>query len=154
LPAIMEFSWNECHDLSAPASDHHRVELQFRTDGVILVRFDGVLFSHPCYAYGAGRRLASSLLGEIEGDPTRNLFSDDAELRNAEEWLLRLDCSASKPSKVQQQQAKRREQVKELLVAILPEVDDIRFTVPTSVDQSPGIEFRTPYGWIPLRRLG
>src|SRR5207248_458945 len=60
----------------------------------------------------AGRRLGSSSLTQDDtDDATASLFSDKAELRNAEEWLLRLDYSASKPSPIQQQQSQRLSQV-------------------------------------------
>jgi AAA domain, putative AbiEii toxin, Type IV TA system/AAA domain len=108
-----------------------------------------------CYAYGAGRRLRSSSLNEPEpDDATRSLFHDDAELRNAEEWLLRIDYSASKPSEIQERQRERLDHVKALLIGILPEVDDTRFTAPTDAHPNPEVEFRTPYGWVPLRQLG
>jgi predicted ATP-binding protein involved in virulence len=107
-----------------------------------------------CYAYGAGRRLSSSSLSRpAEDDAARSLFHDDAELRNAEEWLLQLDYSASKESEIQQQQKKRIAQVKGLLKEILPEVEDIRFTEPTKERRSPIVEFQTPYGWVSLRQL-
>src|SRR5262249_21761848 len=67
-------------------------------------------------------------------------------------WLLLLDYSTSKSSDRQQQQ--RLQQVKQLLVAILPEVEDIRFNPSGGVLPRPSVEFRTPYGWVPLRSLG
>jgi predicted ATP-binding protein involved in virulence len=44
--------------------------------------------------------------------------------------------------------------VKELLIDILPEVEDIRFTAPTAARPTPAVEFHTPYGWVGLRQLG
>jgi predicted ATP-binding protein involved in virulence len=108
-----------------------------------------------CYGYGASRRLSSTTLGVPEdADATANLFSDDAPLRNAEEWLLRLDYSALKQSSIQEQQSRRLALVKEVLIDILPEVEDIRFTAPTAARPTPTIEFHTPYGWVGLRQLG
>jgi predicted ATP-binding protein involved in virulence len=86
-------------------------------------------------------------------DATASLLRDDAELVNAEEWLLRLDYSASKKSKVQESQRARREQVEQLLIKILPDVEKTRFAVPTKDRPNPAVEFRTPYGWVPLRQL-
>jgi predicted ATP-binding protein involved in virulence len=107
------------------------------------------------FGYGAARRLSSSALSEPESsDSTASLFSDKAELRNAEEWLLRLDYSASKASEHQQQQRQRLKQVKQLLLAILPEVEDVRFNPSGGVLPKPCVEFHTPYGWVPLRSLG
>ena len=62
--------------------------------------------------------------------------------------------AASKRSDFQQQQRERLAQVKRLLIAILPEVDDIRFSTPTKAQPTPRVEFQTPYGWVPLRQLG
>src|SRR5262249_37444056 len=56
-----------------------------------------LLFIAPlwCCAYGAGRRVGAASLSESgTADPTASLFSDKAELRNPEEWLLRLDYAA------------------------------------------------------------
>jgi len=111
-------------------------------------------YSPMCYGYGALRRLGSTSLRSTEaGDATSSLFRDDVDLVDAEEWLLRLDYSASKSSEIQEQQQKRREQVKDLLLNILPEVEDIRFAVPTKARPDPTVEFQTPYGWVPLRQL-
>ena len=108
-----------------------------------------------CFAYGAGRRLGrSSLIGSETDDPAMSLFLEDFELLNAEEWLLRLDYSASKPSDIQKRQQNRLEQVKELLVNILPDVTDIRLVSPTKRRPDPAVEFKTPYGWVKLGHLG
>lgn len=110
-----------------------------------------------CYGYGASRRLGrdASIHGPSgAANGTAGLFSDDSELLDAEEWLLRIDYSASKPSPIQQRQVERRAQVIELLKRILPEVDEIRFTQPVEERPTPTVEFLTPYGWVPLRGLG
>ena len=118
-------------------------------------------FSYPndcpvCYGYGTSRRLGKGALGESESDnSTASLFSYYTDLRNAEEWLLRLDYS-SKASDRRSEQRARLEQVKQLLLAILPEgeVKDVRFAVGTGVNPVSRVEFSTPYGWVPLRQLG
>jgi hypothetical protein len=75
-------------------------------------------------------------------------------LRNAEEWLLRLDYSASKPSSIQERQKHRLDQVKGLLLQVLPEVEAIRVSEPSEPEPDPQVEFQTPYGWVHLRQLG
>jgi hypothetical protein len=108
-----------------------------------------------CYAYGAGRRLGVTSLRWPElDDATVSLFSDDVPLRNAEEWLLRLDYSASKASAIRKRQHERLQQVKCFLRKILPEVEGIRLTTPTESHPAPRVEFQTPYGWVPMRQLG
>ncbi|MBN1974057.1 MAG: AAA family ATPase [Sedimentisphaerales bacterium] len=110
-----------------------------------------------CYGYGASRIMGKSTLSEKElSDPTSSLFRDDVELINAEEWLLQADYSAkasSKSSKVGQTVRKKRDQIKEILINLLPEVDDIRVTEPTQKNLKPRVEFKTPYGWIGLNGL-
>jgi hypothetical protein len=96
----------------------------------------------------------TSLRDERSDDPTSPLYDDLADLRNAEEWLLQLDYSASKSSPIQREQAATRESVRKLLIDILPDVEDIRFTAPTEESPRPGVEFNTPDGWLPLRYIG
>src|SRR5205823_4410166 len=101
-----------------------------------------------------GRRMGNTSLSKSgHDDPTASLFSDQANLRNPEEWLLRLDYAAEKPSEIQAQQKQRRSQVKELLLGIMPEgeVEDIRFTTQGGPNPVSRAEFKTPYGWVPLR---
>ena len=76
---------------------------------------------------------------------------------NAEEWLLRLDYSASKSEgspEIARLQKKRLDLVIKILTRVFPDVDDIRFILPTWEEPDPGVEFKTPYGWVPLRQLG
>jgi hypothetical protein len=94
------------------------------------------------------------LAGKLIDHPSLTLFSETAELRNPEEWLLQLDYSASKKSPAQQKQRDRLKQVKQVLRAILHEVEEIRCVSSSGVFPRPWVEFKTPYGWIPLRQLG
>jgi predicted ATP-binding protein involved in virulence len=134
------------------------VNCYFKIDNFLakVVPSPGSVIEGPwCCAYGAGRRVGTASFSKSKSnDPTASLFSDRAELRNPEEWLLRLDYAAAKPSDIQKQQKRRLEQVKELLLSILPEVDDIRLTNPGGTNPTPRAEFKTPYGWVPLRQLG
>jgi predicted ATP-binding protein involved in virulence len=108
-----------------------------------------------CYGYGAARRMAARSLPEGEPDAgTETLFSYHADLRNAEDWLLRADYAASKDSPQRKRQQERLEQVKQLLLAILPEIDGIQFLTGSGVYPIPRVELHTPYGWVPLRHLG
>jgi predicted ATP-binding protein involved in virulence len=121
------------------------------------------LYSQPkfgglrCYAYGASRIMGESLLSDRKPiDPTASLFKDDVELINAEEWLLQADYSAKASkikSRIGQAARKRRDQIKEILISLLPEVQDIRVTMPTEKIRKPQVEFATPYGWVKLSGL-
>lgn len=109
------------------------------------------------YGYGASRIMGESSLSEKElGDPTASLFKDDVELINAEEWLLQADYSAKASksrSRIGQTARKRRDQIREVLIDLLPEVYDIRVTKPTEKNLKPKVEFKTPYGWVSLNGL-
>jgi predicted ATP-binding protein involved in virulence len=108
-----------------------------------------------CYGYGSARRTGGSYRDGDEGDdPTRTLFHDDVSLGDAEKWLLQFDYSASKPSKIRARLEQRLETFKQVLIDVLPDVSDIRFSVPTEERPTPAVEFKTPYGWVPLRQLG
>ncbi len=108
-----------------------------------------------CCGYGANRRLGSSGLSEpADDDPTLTLFSDRETLRNAEEWLLRLDYAASRPSPFHDRWHSHLARIRVLLLAILEEIDDLRFVMKEGVNPVSHVEFHTPYGWVPLRALG
>lgn len=107
-----------------------------------------------CVAYGAGRVVGSASLTDGEAnDPTATLFSDRAELRNPEEWLLQLDYASAKAPK-DKDAHHRLAQAKELLLNILPDIEDIRFATNSGPQPRPRAEFKTPDGWVPLRQLG
>ena len=95
----------------------------------------------------------SSLSEQRTDDTTASLFSDDVDLINAEEWLLQADYAASKAPKSNKRAAQRRDQVKEILIALLPDVDDVRFSASEEEIGPPIVEFHTPYGWVRLKDL-
>jgi energy-coupling factor transporter ATP-binding protein EcfA2 len=133
----------------------HSVTTLFQKHGVIPVDFPGNEGPPVCFAYGAGRRIGDLVLDRSSTrDATESLFLDDAKLINGEEWLLHLDYSASKPSSVQGMQKQRLEMVKDVLIKVLPDVSQIRFDASSGVRPTPAVEFKTPYGWVPLRQLG
>ena len=107
------------------------------------------------YSYGAARRMGTtSLANGSADDATASLIDDSAELRNAEEWLLKLDYSASKRSEIRRSQRERFELVRNLLIDILPDVSDIRISDPTKQRPQPTAEFKTLDGWMPLEWIG
>jgi hypothetical protein len=114
-------------------------------------QYEGV----TCFAYGAARRMGGASLSETAGDPTGNLFTEDVSLINAEEWLLQADYAASKASPIQGQAKRRRDQIKEVLIKLLPDVEDIRFAQlkKRKPQMKLGIEMKTPYGWVAARDL-
>jgi predicted ATP-binding protein involved in virulence len=84
---------------------------------------------------------------------TASLFSDAAELINAEEWLLQSDYAALTESPVQERARKRRDDVVEVLIHLLPDVLDIRFVAPTVEIAKPKVEVKTHYGWVSIADL-
>lgn len=109
-----------------------------------------------CYGYGATRRLGSSSLSESYGSQNSStLFSEDASLINAEEWLLQTDYAARSASgKTRDRLQKQLAQIIEILKRILPEVEDIRIAPADEENPRPRAEFLTPYGWVHLSSLG
>ncbi len=110
-----------------------------------------------CYGFGASRIMGEGSLSEKEiDDPSASLFKDNVELINAEEWLLQADYSAKASkasSRIGQNARKRRDQVRDVLINLLPEVNDIRVSEPSQKSPKPKVEFETPYGWITLDGL-
>ena len=107
-----------------------------------------------CYGYGASRRMGKTSLTERrDQDTSASLFSDNVELLNAEEWLLQADYAASKRSRGQRRAQARRDQIKQILIDLLPDVEDIRFAVSHNNEMEPIVEIKTPYGWVPLQGL-
>src|SRR2546421_4045788 len=109
-----------------------------------------------CFGYGASRRMGETSLSEKAGDePFSSLFSDDVALLNAEEWLLQADYTAhaAKSEAVRKRAENRRDEIKEVLINLLPDVEDIRFAQLTEKQQRPGVEVKTPYGWVSIKDL-
>jgi predicted ATP-binding protein involved in virulence len=79
--------------------------------------------------------------------------SDNDELINAEEWLRETDYIASKESEIQDSYKKRFEVIKDVLINLLPDVEDIRISVPSESSPLPQVEFKTLDGWLMLFQL-
>lgn len=107
-----------------------------------------------CYGYGASRRMGKASLSEQRtDDTTASLFSDDVDLINAEEWLLQADYAASKAPRSNTRAQERRDQIKDILIELLPDVQEIRFISPENEIGPSSVEFRTHYGWVGLKDL-
>lgn len=106
-----------------------------------------------CFGYGANRKMGIGSLNKILSDNSETLYDDAARLVNAEEWLLQLDYAASKDSTVKEFAANRRNQVKQVLIDLLPDISDIRFSIPTKEELQLAVEFETPFGWVTIHKL-
>jgi len=109
-----------------------------------------------CYGYGATRRMEHTSLNEsFSNNNSESLFSDNATLINAEEWLLQTDYAVKSALGATRDRLERQlNQIKEILKRILPEIDDIRITPVDEERDRPTVEFSTPYGWVGLFSLG
>jgi len=102
------------------------------------------------YGYGATRRIGSVALSESrDNDPRSTLFDENSPLLNAEEWLLQADYAAVKNG--DSKAAARRDRIKEILIRLLPEVDDLK--IQTNGSQSAFVVVHTPFGWVTMRGL-
>jgi energy-coupling factor transporter ATP-binding protein EcfA2 len=107
-----------------------------------------------CYGYGASRRMGKASLSEQRTeDTTASLFSDDVDLINAEEWMLQADYAATKAPRGNTQAGERRDQIIEVLKALLPDVTEVRFSASEKEIGPASVEFQTPYGWVGLKDL-
>lgn len=108
-------------------------------------------------SYGASRRMSKSQnFTSVQEDKLKftSLFDDSIELINAEEWLLQKELLAEKAEdsvriKFQNQLAS----VKDLLIDILPDVEEIRVKPINEANSKLLVEVKTPYGWVNLRDL-
>ncbi|GAB4463848.1 MAG: hypothetical protein OHK0029_33140 [Armatimonadaceae bacterium] len=115
----------------------------------------GCFSENLCVGYGANRRMSNRALSESRSDDScLTLFESNAELLNAEDWLAQNDYAARLANGDQHNQAKHRlESIKTLLMEILPDVSDFRFTVSDTRAMTPQVEAKTPYGWVRVRDL-
>ncbi|MBF2049613.1 MAG: AAA family ATPase [Leptolyngbya sp. IPPAS B-1204] len=119
--------------------------------------FSGPVFSGLiCYGYGATRQMSETSLSESStAANSASLFSDQALLINAEEWLLQTDYAArTATGKIRDRLEKQLAQIIEVLKRILPDVEEIRIAPADEDIPRPRAEFLTPYGWVRLSSLG
>ena len=67
-------------------------------------------------------------------------------------WLRDLDYSAARAKHGKARIRGRLELVRKTVVALLPDISELRFTDPTPDGKPPQVEFQTPDGWVPLER--
>lgn len=108
-----------------------------------------------CAAYGASRRMGRDGLEQSKEDPFASLFDEHAPLRNAEEWLILADYAANKEANPRKKAraVDELDRVKGALIALLPDVDDIRVDLDARPGAVPRVVVKTPDGWIAIRDL-
>lgn len=106
-----------------------------------------------CCGYGATRRIGSNgLESRSLLDAASSLFSPDATLINAVEWLLQAEFAA-RGTTSDSRAARHRDAVKNALIGLLPDVEDISVAGLEEVPPRPRIDVKTPYGVVNLRDL-
>jgi predicted ATP-binding protein involved in virulence len=108
-----------------------------------------------CYGYGAGRRMGTTDLSEEQSaDTIASLFDEDSTLINAEQWLLQADYAAKSLEGEDQKRAERqRDQIKEVLIRLLPDVSDLRFAPSRTTPIRTIVQAQTPYGWVGIKDM-
>ena len=114
-----------------------------------------VSFSINCFAYGSSRKAGATSLSEQDKENAyKNLFDETVLLINPEEWLLQADYASKRKSEFQKKREQELKFIKEILIKILPDVEDLRFSETESGrTPKPIVEFRTHYGWVESRDL-
>ena len=105
--------------------------------------------------YGALRRMSAPNLSTSPPLPLESLLDDDRSLRNAEEWLLRLDYQSLTEARAGGAQ-RLLDQVRATLVRLLPDVESIEIALPSeapSTSLAGLVRFQTPYGTVGLADL-
>jgi predicted ATP-binding protein involved in virulence len=107
------------------------------------------------YTYGATRKLNENKTMTHTGKLLyeQGVRENYDELINAEEWLREVDYIASKSSEIQNDYKKRFEIIKDVLINLLPDVKDIRISIPNENSPLPKVEFKTLDGWLFLYQL-
>lgn len=112
----------------------------------------------PIFVYWADRRMGiKNLENHSLSDPLASLSSGSTELYDAEAILLNLDYRAAKTSTARNR--KRLQRVKQVLAAILPDIQDEKHIdilgpkVLGHPEERSGIQFKTRYGSVPLSGL-
>ncbi|MEI8573448.1 hypothetical protein U737_01220 [Methylomonas sp. LW13] len=115
--------------------------------------FDEIFDYQSIFYYSASRRLARKYEFDFGGGDVELPIDEPDNLINAEEWLLQTDYIANKPSEIQASYQERLTIIKDTLIALLPDVSDIRISTPSEKSPNPRVEFNLPDGWLLLSQL-
>jgi predicted ATPase len=141
------------NEYDLPVKDWHPDRIH---SGDIVFRAGGFAITNSMFfsiAYSASRRLKSSSPFLYGNSSVNESTNEQGELVNAEKWLLDTDYIASKASEIQEIYKKRFEIIKAVLINLLPDVENIRITVPSEKSPNPRVEFQMPDGWLLLSQL-
>ena len=110
-------------------------------------------YKQALFVYRASRRLEKKYEYDFGGGNAELPVDDPDNLINAEDWLLQTDYIANKSSEIQESYKKRLTIIKDTLIALLPDVSDIRISTPSEKSPNPRVEFNLPDGWLLLSQL-
>ena len=99
------------------------------------------------FAYGASRNIGTSAISEDNNESVDTLFIDNANLINAEEWLIQADYLSYKDPKL----TGRYDLVKEILLSLLK--DQVLDIYIDTTQNTPKVIFKTIYGDVRLHQL-
>ncbi len=154
-PAIFKPSsglhWRENRHVKKPNIGVHEVSMY---NDVKLEHKD--LIKTPVIAYSATRKIGSRGLSKETADTSKfgeTLFSDNATLINAEEWLIQSDYidRLKEGNKNGKQSSNGKEKVIAILKTLMKDsISDIKIEL---VDDVPKVLFKSHYGWVGLHQL-
>ncbi|WP_428661173.1 AAA family ATPase [Runella sp.] len=102
----------------------------------------------PIFGYGASRKIGTFGIAEEQDNFPRTLFSDEATLLNAEDWLIQAEYLSLKEG---DKYKRRYEIIKDILQKLLK--DEIsEFSIKTE-NNTPKVFFKTHYGEVRLHDL-
>jgi len=105
------------------------------------------------YGYGTARRMSPNSLSETNNpEATATLFSEEATLINAEEWLLQTYLAAKNGIQKAEWQLDKIKKV--LTSGILPDVKDFEIKTTEQPPFNTYVLFKTDYGDVHLKELG
>jgi energy-coupling factor transporter ATP-binding protein EcfA2 len=128
------------------------VDITYSCDVLEPSMFQGLI----CYGYGATRHLGDISMSEsLKSKTSESLFSEKMPLINAEEWLLQNDYAYhTSKGNARKKLLNQINMIKQVLIRILPDVEEVRIAPANEDDLLPKPEFLTPYGWVSINELG
>jgi len=106
--------------------------------------------------YGATRKTLLSRNIEVNNDPYKStLLDENAFLLDPEAWFI--DNNLARNNKGNKDFVKSKkyeyETIKKLLIQLLPDIEDLEFTIPNEDNPTPKLKAKTPYGWVGIHDL-
>ncbi|MDI9364973.1 MAG: AAA family ATPase [Flavobacterium sp.] len=143
-------------DFSCGESSYFNQSINAETVGQVSGLKNENLKNAIVFGYGANRfmdNVGSSQFGSL-GHNSETLLNEYEKLINAEEWLLNMDYAASRDSELKTFAIERKVLIIDVLKNILPDIQNIRFTIPTKERLTPSVQFLTEYGyWVSIHQL-